>query len=172
MLIRQQYTMILCPRLSTLLSLRLNLMCAENQREMLKKIAGNLVPVSENLGARWAHFGAQWSWVVCKRLIFNFFRSGAGRGGRTPTTLRSADFESAASASSAIPAWGGGPLQKVSHRPCRQRYALALNSLPAQPDRQVTRVCRQAVHLRFPAPLSTPTCQYSLIGPVRQWRQP
>ena len=30
---------------------------------------------------------------------------GAGRGGRTPTTLRSADFESAASASSAIPAW-------------------------------------------------------------------
>ncbi len=32
---------------------------------------------------------------------------GAGRGGRTPTTLRSADFESAASASSAIPAWGG-----------------------------------------------------------------
>jgi len=29
---------------------------------------------------------------------------GAGRGGRTPTTLRSADFESAASASSAIPA--------------------------------------------------------------------
>jgi hypothetical protein len=32
---------------------------------------------------------------------------GAGRGGRTPTTLRSADFESAASASSAIPALGG-----------------------------------------------------------------
>ena len=30
--------------------------------------------------------------------------NGAGRGGRTPTTLRSADFESAASASSAIPA--------------------------------------------------------------------
>ncbi len=29
---------------------------------------------------------------------------GAGRGGRTPMTLRSADFESAASASSAIPA--------------------------------------------------------------------
>ena len=32
---------------------------------------------------------------------------GAGRGGRTPTTLRSADFESAASASSAIPALHG-----------------------------------------------------------------
>ena len=32
---------------------------------------------------------------------------GAGRGGRTPTTLRSADFESAASASSAIPAGDG-----------------------------------------------------------------
>jgi hypothetical protein len=30
---------------------------------------------------------------------------GAGRGGRTPTRLPSADFESAASASSAIPAW-------------------------------------------------------------------
>ena len=29
---------------------------------------------------------------------------GAGRGGRTPMTLRSADFESAASASSTIPA--------------------------------------------------------------------
>ena len=40
---------------------------------------------------------------------------GAGRGGRTPTTLRSADFESAASASSAIPAWGGYLLQKVLH---------------------------------------------------------
>ena len=31
---------------------------------------------------------------------------GAGRGGRTPMTLRSADFESAASASSTIPAHG------------------------------------------------------------------
>jgi hypothetical protein len=30
---------------------------------------------------------------------------GAGRGSRTPKTRRSADFESAASASSAIPAW-------------------------------------------------------------------
>ena len=30
---------------------------------------------------------------------------GAGRGGRTPTRLPSADFESAASASSAIPAF-------------------------------------------------------------------
>ncbi len=30
--------------------------------------------------------------------------AGAGRGGRTPMTRRSADFESAASASSAIPA--------------------------------------------------------------------
>jgi hypothetical protein len=34
------------------------------------------------------------------------FRSGAGRGSRTPKTRRSADFESAASASSAIPALG------------------------------------------------------------------
>jgi hypothetical protein len=32
-------------------------------------------------------------------------KGGAGRGNRTPMTLRSADFESAASASSAIPAW-------------------------------------------------------------------
>ena len=32
-------------------------------------------------------------------------RGGAGRGGRTPMRLPSADFESAASASSAIPAW-------------------------------------------------------------------
>jgi len=35
------------------------------------------------------------------------FRSGAGRGSRTPKTRRSADFESAASASSAIPAREG-----------------------------------------------------------------
>src|SRR5450631_2197302 len=35
------------------------------------------------------------------------FRIGAGRGSRTPKTRRSADFESAASASSAIPAFGG-----------------------------------------------------------------
>ena len=32
--------------------------------------------------------------------------AGAGRGSRTPKTRRSADFESAASASSAIPAFG------------------------------------------------------------------
>jgi hypothetical protein len=32
-------------------------------------------------------------------------KCGAGRGSRTPKTRRSADFESAASASSAIPAW-------------------------------------------------------------------
>src|ERR1700691_5564075 len=39
-------------------------------------------------------------------LITTLESCGAGRGGRTPTTLRSADFESAASASSAIPAMG------------------------------------------------------------------
>jgi hypothetical protein len=39
---------------------------------------------------------------------------GAGRGGRTPTTLRSADFESAASASSAIPAWSRSILIEVT----------------------------------------------------------
>jgi hypothetical protein len=37
----------------------------------------------------------------------NGFYAGAGRGGRTPMTRRSTDFESVASASSAIPAWGG-----------------------------------------------------------------
>ena len=36
--------------------------------------------------------------------------AGAGRGSRTPKTRRSADFESAASASSAIPAWEGAKL--------------------------------------------------------------
>jgi hypothetical protein len=35
---------------------------------------------------------------------------GAGRGSRTPKTRRSADFESAASASSAIPALHGSAL--------------------------------------------------------------
>ncbi len=43
-----------------------------------------------------------------------FIIFGAGRGGRTPTTLRSADFESAASASSAIPASDEAVVQ-VSH---------------------------------------------------------
>ena len=51
---------------------------------------------------------------------------GAGRGGRTPTTLRSADFESAASASSAIPAWGWEDAPKVSHRVWALRYLRAL----------------------------------------------
>jgi hypothetical protein len=37
-------------------------------------------------------------------LIFNCLMIGAGRGGRTPTGRSPADFESAASASSAIPA--------------------------------------------------------------------
>ena len=41
---------------------------------------------------------------------------GAGRGGRTPTRLPSADFESAASASSAIPA-----LRLVNHLPAAMR---------------------------------------------------
>ena len=36
--------------------------------------------------------------------VLNGLDVGAGRGGRTPMTRRSADFESAASASSAIPA--------------------------------------------------------------------
>ncbi len=38
-------------------------------------------------------------------LYKSFIIVGAGRGGRTPTRLPSADFESAASASSAIPAY-------------------------------------------------------------------
>jgi hypothetical protein len=38
------------------------------------------------------------------------FYCGAGRGSRTPKTRRSADFESAASASSAIPALRGSAL--------------------------------------------------------------
>ena len=42
--------------------------------------------------------------MIIKLLILKMFIYGAGRGGRTPMTLRSADFESAASASSAIPA--------------------------------------------------------------------
>ncbi len=47
--------------------------------------------------------------VVCRELglpaaYLLDFCAGAGRGSRTPKTRRSADFESAASASSAIPA--------------------------------------------------------------------
>ncbi len=47
--------------------------------------------------------------VVCEELglpaaYLLDFCAGAGRGSRTPKTRRSADFESAASASSAIPA--------------------------------------------------------------------
>ena len=38
---------------------------------------------------------------------FSLICTGAGRGSRTPKTRRSADFESAASASSAIPAQEG-----------------------------------------------------------------
>src|SRR4051812_35116671 len=41
-------------------------------------------------------------------------KTGAGRGNRTPKGRSPADFESAASASSAIPAWGG---TSVWHRP-------------------------------------------------------
>ena len=39
-----------------------------------------------------------------RRVFCGAFGVGAGRGSRTPKTRRSADFESAASASSAIPA--------------------------------------------------------------------
>jgi hypothetical protein len=43
--------------------------------------------------------------LTCKKFNMNeLLNAGAGRGGRTPMTRRSADFESAASASSAIPA--------------------------------------------------------------------
>ena len=41
-------------------------------------------------------------------MSLNGLDRGAGRGSRTPKTRRSADFESAASASSAIPASGRG----------------------------------------------------------------
>src|ERR1700678_3674962 len=54
-----------------------------------------------------------------------FYLYGAGRGGRTPTTLRSADFESAASASSAIPASGWNDAPKVSHRVWPLRHSNA-----------------------------------------------
>jgi hypothetical protein len=40
--------------------------------------------------------------MKCQELL-----DGAGRGNRTPKSRSSADFESAASASSAIPAWVG-----------------------------------------------------------------
>ena len=60
-------------------------------------------------------------------LILNILDYGAGRGGRTPMTLRSADFESAASASSTIPARGAdrsilhGIRKKSSSSTLRQR---------------------------------------------------
>jgi hypothetical protein len=60
---------------------------------------------------------------------------GAGRGGRTPTRLPSADFESAASASSAIPASGWNDAPKVSHRVWPLRYSHAqVNSDQAAGD--------------------------------------
>ena len=57
-----------------------------------------------NLGTLWAQILPQKSMLNRKLLIGNMFRSGAGRGGRTPMGRSPADFESAASADSAIPA--------------------------------------------------------------------
>jgi hypothetical protein len=61
---------------------------------------------------------------------------GAGRGGRTPTRLPSADFESAASASSAIPAWhvllSLTPFPPSPHL-CR-RESLGYSVRPNSPD--------------------------------------
>jgi hypothetical protein len=84
--------------------------------------------------------------------------SGAGRGGRTPMTLRSADFESAASASSAIPARGGIPFSKY-------RTALGAQGVPRGGKltfRESEQLCAEIVpHFtlkwRYSAvPLSTP----------------
>src|SRR5277367_2717563 len=47
--------------------------------------------------------------------ILSYLTYGAGRGGRTPTRLPSADFESAASASSAIPAYPSTTQNAESH---------------------------------------------------------
>src|SRR5262249_29845343 len=50
------------------------------------------------------HFIVKWPAKLMKKRRGLWRFVGAGRGGRTPMTRRSADFESAASASSAIPA--------------------------------------------------------------------
>ena len=66
-----------------------------------------VMPERGSLAQSWHILGtilARTNSTSCNQLILNMFTYGAGRGGRTPTTLRSADFESAASASSAIPA--------------------------------------------------------------------
>src|SRR5271154_7384716 len=80
---------------------------------------------------------------------------GAGRGGRTPTRLPSADFESAASASSAIPARHVLPILTrlpPAHTSCP--YSIRPNSSDAegiQPrigaqDRDVTGKCLGSDH--------------------------
>src|SRR6202044_1635333 len=58
---------------------------------------------------------------------------GAGRGGRTPTRLPSADFESAASASSAIPAlFEFTPKRRAPNTYCTLPSGLSLTSSVAQ----------------------------------------
>jgi hypothetical protein len=49
-----------------------------------------------------------------KSWLFSLIYFGAGRGSRTPKTRRSADFESAASASSAIPARGIHSMRRLA----------------------------------------------------------
>ncbi len=61
------------------------------------------------LGTVWAQKNASEDALICQTIHF----IGAGRGGRTPTRLPSADFESAASASSAIPACLGSILNEI-----------------------------------------------------------
>src|SRR5215813_6229526 len=55
---------------------------------------------------------------------------GAGRGGRTLTGLRPKVFETFASASSAIPAWGGAARQCSGAPPERASFAQRSGSTP------------------------------------------
>ncbi len=79
--------------------------------------------------------------VLCRELanqsgaaVLSVDYAGAGRGTRTPTPFRAADFESAASTDSAIPAGWEAGLSVGGHHRCK-RKSRTRRSLPSAPAR-------------------------------------
>ena len=80
---------------------------------------------------------------------------GAGRGSRIPTVSPPADFESAASTSSAIPAWGAG---RAAAARCPADVKAALSRKPAPRPARCATGPPAALHVRHRPPSRSMTC--------------
>ena len=89
---------------------------------------------------------------------------GAGRGSRIPTVSLPADFESAASTSSAIPAWGAG---HASAARCPAEVKTALSRKPAVAHSAARNLLRPTRNVRLFSRLLDERCTQRTVRDVR-----